>query len=295
MKCTHCQAEWQDNSQIRRCPFCDMPLDPAAKPLNTVEDVLVKIRDSYGLAVLTDGGKLQAYFSDLAPHLHKHRRVLQYFVECRGPARLVAVRDQTQSEQVMCLRQIVYEMKNDLFVEESAANMICQAYLFALSGTAVAVPEQKSTLPEPTDLTAQGIKTLLEKHHIGKLYLTPEEPDFSPAQSRIRTAFPDLEGEVLLLGQKQDSRRLTGSFLLTKQGISFDAGEFLGTAACTLGEIGTPQVAATVDRALHYVRLPVARTQDGRKNIVLCVACTADGSLAARLRDFWSDVLKLKR
>lgn len=80
---------------------------------------------------LTDNSKLIAYFHDLAPQLAKQRRILKYFVECNGPKKIASVMCSSKDEQSTCVRKIVQEMKNEMFIEESAAQMICDAFLFA--------------------------------------------------------------------------------------------------------------------------------------------------------------------
>lgn len=71
MKCNNCGSEWMVSPKISfsetKCPFCGSPLASKKKTFETLEDVLVEIRDKYGLEILGDGGKLLAYFGDLAP------------------------------------------------------------------------------------------------------------------------------------------------------------------------------------------------------------------------------------
>ena len=158
MKCIHCESEWNVNpglsKSITNCPFCGKPLLPEKKKFDTVEDVLVEINRRFGVNILTDETKLVAYFSDLAPQLSKQRRILGYFVECGGPKKLVAVMSSSQNEQTICIKQIVKEMKEEMFIEESASQMICDSFLFAVSGhriMEVATPiEPKSDAPSST-------------------------------------------------------------------------------------------------------------------------------------------------
>jgi len=138
MRCIHCGSEWNVSSglsmSITNCPFCGKALLPEKKQLNTAEDVLVEIHRLFGLGVLTDEAKLVAYFSDLAPQLSRQRRILGYFVECGGPKRIAAVLNSSDHEQSVCIKQIVREMKEEMFIEEAASQMICDSFLFAVSG-----------------------------------------------------------------------------------------------------------------------------------------------------------------
>lgn len=141
MKCIHCGSEWNVSPglsvSITNCPFCGKSLLPEKKQLNTVEDVLVEINRLFGVSVLADETKLVAYFSDLAPQLSRQRRILSYFVECGGPKKIVAVLNSSDDERSVCIKQIVREMKDEMYIEEAASQMICESFLFAVSGRRV--------------------------------------------------------------------------------------------------------------------------------------------------------------
>lgn len=138
MKCNHCKSEWTVNPEISKsltnCPFCGTSLLPEPKKPETVEDVLVEIYNRFGAAILADEAKLMAFFSDLAPNLAKQRKILGYFVECGGPKKLFSVEKASEQEQLVCIRQIVKEMNDEMFIEVAASQMICDAFLFAITG-----------------------------------------------------------------------------------------------------------------------------------------------------------------
>lgn len=138
MRCNYCGSEWNVSSglsvSITNCPFCGKSLLPEKKQLNTVEDVLVEIKRLFGVSVLADETKLVAYFSDLAPQLSRQRRILGYFVECGGPRKIVSALNASDDEQSVCIKQIVREMKDEMYIEEAASQMICESFLFAVSG-----------------------------------------------------------------------------------------------------------------------------------------------------------------
>lgn len=138
MKCIHCGSEWNVSPglsvSITNCPFCGKSLVPEKKTLETVEDVLVEINRRFGVNVLTDNTKLVAYFSDIAPQLSRQRRILSYFVECNGPKKLAAVMNASENERLICAKQLIKEMKDIMFIDEDASRMICDAFLFSVSG-----------------------------------------------------------------------------------------------------------------------------------------------------------------
>lgn len=138
MKCIHCESEWNvspgHSVSIDKCPFCGMSLLHEKKKFATIEDVLIEMNNQFGVSVLTDETKLIAYFCDLAPHLAKQHRLLSAFVECNGHTKIAGLVDDSLHEKSVCIQQIVKEMTEDMFVAESAAQTICNAFFFAVSG-----------------------------------------------------------------------------------------------------------------------------------------------------------------
>lgn len=174
MKCIHCGSEWNVSPglsvSITNCPFCGKSLLPEKKQLNTVEDVLVEINRLFGVSVLADETKLVAYFSDLAPQLSRQRRILGYFVECGGPRKIVSALNASDDEQSVCIKQIVREMKDEMYIEEAASQMICESFLFAISGRRV---NEVSTVSAPkASLTSVNPATSLQA---GKEEMSAEE------------------------------------------------------------------------------------------------------------------------
>lgn len=130
-----------------------------------MEDVLIEINRLFGMDVLTDRSRLVAYFHDLAPQLSKQRRILKYFVECNGPQKLVNVMEASREEQSACVKRIVKEMQDELFIETSASQIVCDAFLYAITNqragaAAAAQPLQGEAArrgkKEPDHLTAEA-------------------------------------------------------------------------------------------------------------------------------------------
>ncbi len=139
MRCNNCGSEWTVGSNFSfsesKCPFCGKALSPEKKLFETVEDVLVEIRNSYGLEVLNDGRKLLAYFADLAPQFRKQKRILGDFIEINGPEKICAVQNSNSyDEQKACIKRIVTEMKEEMLLDEAACRMICESFFYAVTG-----------------------------------------------------------------------------------------------------------------------------------------------------------------
>lgn len=138
MKCNNCGSEWKVSTKISfsetKCPFCGSPLASEKKTFETLEDVLVEIRDKYGLEILGDGGKLLAYFGDLAPQLRKQKIWIKNFVEIGGPARIMEIQNDSFDEQCRCIKWLVREMNEELSIDEKACRTICGVYYFVVTG-----------------------------------------------------------------------------------------------------------------------------------------------------------------
>lgn len=176
MKCRHCKSEWNTNpsisSTMANCPFCGKSLLPEKDALSTVEDVLMEINRLFGINTLTDNSKLIAYFYDLAPQLSKQRRILKYFVECNGPKKLASVMCASKDEQSTCVRKIVNEMKDEMFIEESAAQMICDAFLLAVTSqqTVTGMATQLNTIAQKDDNKQLNCISADEQYQQGEAY-----------------------------------------------------------------------------------------------------------------------------
>ena len=166
MKCIHCESEWNVSPglsiTVTVCPFCGKSLIPEKKSLDTVEDVLVEMNRQFGLSVLGDAAKLVAHFTDLAPHLARHRRILADFIECDGPKRIIALQSSAEAEQVICVKQIVKEMHDNLFVDMTAAQMICDAFLLAVTGK----QSSNRSTTQCEDLASKRVEAQSQDHQL---------------------------------------------------------------------------------------------------------------------------------
>ena len=138
MKCNNCGSVWKVSPKISfpetKCPFCGSLLLSEKKTFETLEDVLVEIRDSYGMRILGDENKLIAYFVDLAPQLRKQMRLISDFVKMDGPARIMEIRDDSFDDQCSCISRLVKEMNEEFFLDGKACRMICGAFYFVVTG-----------------------------------------------------------------------------------------------------------------------------------------------------------------
>ena len=176
MKCNHCGSDWSAGAGMERkwekCPFCGMPLAPEAPAPGSVQDVLMRIHGQFGGAVFENDRKLLAIFSDLAPGLIPQRRLLKMLLKCDGHRKLLAVKDSPQAEQTACVNRLAVEMNETLFIDESAAKMICQAVLDAFQ-VPVNRPAKTPDVPKEPEVSKEP--------ELPQMPEVPEEPEASKA------------------------------------------------------------------------------------------------------------------
>ena len=134
MKCIYCKMELPQpapgQSAVRFCPYCGKTQEPTAP--KTPESVLRDIETQFGEAALQDKGRLVSFFSDLAPELKREKNLLKCFAECDGNTRLLDVRNRSAADQQVAVEQTIQQMQNHFFIDRTAAQTICAAYLRAL-------------------------------------------------------------------------------------------------------------------------------------------------------------------
>ena len=198
MKCNHCGAQWsvskEISSQLTSCPFCGAPLFEKEPALATIEDVLREIIRLEGVEVLRNGNRMISFFSDLAPHMTKERRVLRYFVDCNGNTLFLDVRNAKAADQRLRYQQVVYRMCNDLYIAEKAAQQVCSAFWSAVYGD---MPIGEPTAPPkpsapPTPPPAPDAESLYQKgaayYNGGTANGKPIAQDFAKALPYLRQA-----------------------------------------------------------------------------------------------------------
>lgn len=93
-----------------------------------LEETLLLIARDYGTALLRDGMKTVAFFSDLAPTLKNEKVLLQHLIRCNGNTMLIAALPKPPQEQQRCMRQLVIKMVDELFITEVAAERVCTSF-----------------------------------------------------------------------------------------------------------------------------------------------------------------------
>ena len=138
MKCQLCGCEWDIpgsmNLQLDNCPFCNQSLKKREiRIATTLPEALSEISFQFGPETLKDGKKMLGFFADIAPALQKERRIISYFINCGGHSHLYKVRCATKTDQQIALKKVVHKMVEEWYIAEQAAEMVCQAYMDALT------------------------------------------------------------------------------------------------------------------------------------------------------------------
>ena len=156
MKCNHCKTEWSisvfGNSAPTYCPVCGHSVSsPTVKHLSSLEETLQVIVRDYGIKQLQDGARAIAFFADLAPNLRKEKILLQHLIQCNGNTMLIAALQKSPAEQELCIKQLITRLMEDLFISQSAADLICYSFW-----NAITVVRENAKEITPEDLYQNG-------------------------------------------------------------------------------------------------------------------------------------------
>lgn len=153
MECPHCGARWDvpgSKTQLTACPFCKKSLAPEEKQptLDSLEAVLARIIEAYGVEKLDDPKATIGLLMDLAPQLTKEAQALLYFKDARVLPQLAGMRKLPEKEQYVCYRRVYTKMVDEQLIREDIARMICDAYAKALHITLPAQPKRENKEPK---------------------------------------------------------------------------------------------------------------------------------------------------
>lgn len=195
MKCTHCGSQWNSNTAVTECPFCHKSLNVATSGPKTLTSTLAQLRDQMGVEVLGKGKALISGFKDLAPELEKEYIMLTHLEKCDVIKTLYEAKDATASEQQQAVFKAVRIMA-DKYVQESAAQSVCRAYMLVLTGR-----ENEAQSPNSeADLAAFRQKlTQRLREQVPAQMAAPPKPaaPAAPPKSAVPTFQIDANGKLL--------------------------------------------------------------------------------------------------
>lgn len=146
MKCSHCGAQLPEAETPRYCIYCGRPLEGPGKD-GGLESVLAEIRERFGLDALLDGQRTVAYFADLAPALLRERELLRLFYESGCAEILLNAQRLGGPEREAARARAERVLTNERWLRDEAAEMVCDAFLYALCPEAAPEPEKPATPP----------------------------------------------------------------------------------------------------------------------------------------------------
>ena len=162
MKCSHCGAQLPETETPRYCIYCGRPLEGPGKD-GGLESVLAEIRERFGLDALRDGQRAVAYLADLTPGLKKEQRLLKLLFESGADKLLFEAAANSGGERETKLARARWRLTEEYWLSESAAEMVCDAFLYALCPEAArpkqkpaAQPARKPVSPLPTPPKPSG-------------------------------------------------------------------------------------------------------------------------------------------
>ena len=146
MKCSHCGAQLPETETPRYCIYCGRPLERPGKD-GGLESVLAEIRERFGLDALRDGQRAVAYLADLAPALLRERELLRLFYESGCAEILLNAQRLGGPEREAARARAERVLTNERWLRDEAAEMVCDAFLYALCPEAAPEPEKPATPP----------------------------------------------------------------------------------------------------------------------------------------------------
>ena len=111
----------------------------------TMEQILEKIKQDRGDAVLENGRQLAGLFADYSRgQLRSQANALDIFLKCGGNTRVLALRGAPEQTQRAEYYRLIREMTRDYSMQEAAARAVCAAFWRVSIGT-----EPPASLSEP--------------------------------------------------------------------------------------------------------------------------------------------------
>jgi hypothetical protein len=157
MECSKCHSKWEINQKaavtLTACPFCGVSLVNGDKPVcgDTSKEALVVIMDRFGVEVLL--GRLNAYFSDIAPSVPANVKGLVYSVYEKGAAQILKSNlNASKVEKELAVKKAIAKLTEAFIVQEMAENIIYE--FTSVLGWPVSKPLQSSLLSK--QLTQQA-------------------------------------------------------------------------------------------------------------------------------------------
>lgn len=102
--------------------------------LNTMSDVIQKIIQDYGEQALLDPRLLTTAFAENAPTMKKEAELLQAFLQCNGPEKLIQVKNSSVQDQRSCMENLIHSLKEEQWVAENAARYVCSEFYRGITG-----------------------------------------------------------------------------------------------------------------------------------------------------------------
>ena len=138
MSCPTCFSTWSTPTflinKLRECPFCHTHLPPKKQfSERTLLTVLMQAVDIVGKPACTNGKTLLSVFSDLAPDMTSEKRLLQFFIECKGNELLLAELAKEESNPHIIIQKLVNQLTQEYSLNEKAAKDVCESFLSAIN------------------------------------------------------------------------------------------------------------------------------------------------------------------
>ena len=138
MRCLFCGAEWKvrlsNKNIIDSCPFCNRELFDISNKSSSqsLSDVFRVIVNLYGKEIMTNGQRVTALISDLAPVLQKEKRVVIAMSYCKGNELIYEMRLRPRTEYLVARDRICSQMEQEWGISTANSKLVCDCLWDAL-------------------------------------------------------------------------------------------------------------------------------------------------------------------
>ena len=126
--CPHCNSKWESSQSVSVCPFCHKPLisDNQLKAFDSMEILLVSVRNEYGIEVFDNAPKVKGILKDKAPELKDDIRLFSRALDSSAfKGYRLQVGDSSLSP---ALQKSKYILMDEEFMSEENAHKVLNWY-----------------------------------------------------------------------------------------------------------------------------------------------------------------------
>lgn len=167
MKCPKCGKIWSEINSIAsntyKCPFCGENFASDDEVREDISQILRKLVDDFGKAILLDVSRTNALLMDYAPHSEKERKLIVMVMKEGALSQLLNLIDKSEDEKRYGINKCINQLISDIWITEVAARYAISVLANAigcLSGNDFGLMEEMATQDNDSSNEQMGFETL---------------------------------------------------------------------------------------------------------------------------------------